>query len=67
MADQLEKEAADEWCTGRQFDYDLPHGYTQPFRHKCWLQQTIQVQTAEGLLETCLPKRPGRLMEKSSA
>ncbi len=37
---------------GRHIDYDLSNDYTQPFRDKYWLQQTIQVQTAEGPAET---------------
>ncbi len=36
----------------RHFDYDLSNDYTQPFKDKVWLQQTIQVQTAEGPAET---------------
>ncbi len=36
----------------RHFDYDLSNDYTQPFKDKFWLQQTIQVQTAEGPAET---------------
>ncbi len=52
MADKLANEAADECCMGRHFDYDLSNDYTQPFRDKFWLQQIIQVQTAEGPTET---------------
>ncbi len=52
MADKLANEAADECCLGRHFDNDLSHDYTQPFRDTYWLQQTIQVQTAERPAET---------------
>jgi len=52
MADKLANEAADECCMGRHFDYDLSNDYTQSLRDKYWLQQTIQVQTAEGPAET---------------
>jgi len=52
MADKLANEAADECCMGRHFDYDLSNDYTQLFRNKFWLQQIIQIQTAEGPAET---------------
>ncbi len=42
-ADKLAKEAADECCTGRLFDYDLSNDYTQKFKYKYWLQQASQV------------------------
>jgi len=46
MADNLANEAADECCLGRHYGYDLSTDYTQPFRDKYWLQQTILLQTA---------------------
>jgi len=49
---KLANEAADECCMSRHFDYDLSNDYTQPFRDKYWLQQTIQVQSTEGQAET---------------
>jgi len=52
MADKLANEAADECCMGRHFDDDLFNDYTQPFKDKYWLQQTIQVKTAKGPAET---------------
>ncbi len=52
MADKLANEAADECRMGKQFDYDLSDDYTQPFKDKYWMQQTTQVQTAEGPAET---------------
>ncbi len=50
----------------RHFDNDLSDDYTQPFRDKLWLQQTIQVQTAEGPAENKAYKRFGGLIEDSS-
>jgi len=52
MADKLANEAPDQCCRSRQLDNDLSKDYTQPFTDKFWLQQIIQVQTAEGPAET---------------
>ena len=46
IADNLANEAADEYCMGRPFDYDLSNDHTQPFKDKSWLQQIIEVKTA---------------------
>ena len=35
----------------KHFYYDLSDYYTHPLRDKFWLQQTIEVQTAEGPVE----------------
>ena len=52
MADKLASAAADECRMGKQFEYDLSDDCTQPFTDKYWMQQTIQIQTAEGPAET---------------
>ena len=46
--EMVANEAADECCMGRHLNSDLFDDYTQTFRDKYSLQQTIQVQTAEG-------------------
>ena len=52
MADQLANAAADECRMSRHRDYDLSNDDTQPFKDKFWFLHTIQVQTAEGPVET---------------
>ena len=52
MADKLANAAADECRMGKQFEYDQSDDCTQPFTAKYWMQQTIQIQTAEGPAET---------------
>ena len=52
MTDKLANETADECYMYRHFHYDLSEGYTHSIKHKFWLQQTIQVQTAEGPADT---------------
>ena len=43
---------AEECRMGKQFDYDLSDDYTHLSEDKCWMQQSIQVQTAKGPAET---------------
>ena len=51
MADKLANKAAVNAAWAGTFDYDLLNDYTQTFRDKYSLQQTIQVQIAEGPTE----------------